>query len=142
MTKVYLLFTFIFLLGLSIFNTSCSNSDKKTSSMLNSYKDRADQMANQAKIKMIETAVKMYAVEYGQDPESLDELVEKGYLKHSDIVDQNGNKLPLTPSGIATGSELITKSCGACGKEVSPTSKVGDRCPHCGVIWGQERQMN
>ena len=56
-------------------------------------------MANQAKIKTIEVAVKMYAVEYGHDPESVDELVEKGYLKPSDIVDQNGKKLPLTPSG-------------------------------------------
>ncbi|MBN1408048.1 MAG: hypothetical protein JW956_09670 [Calditrichaceae bacterium] len=99
-------------------------------------------MANKAKIKMIETAVKMYAMENGRDPESVDELVEKGYLGEKDILDQNGKKLPITPSGFDSGSGMITKSCGACGKTVSPGSKVGDRCPHCGVIWGYETQTS
>lgn len=31
-----------------------------------------------------------------------------------------------------------SKSCGSCGGIVSKTAKVGDRCPHCGVIWGRE----
>lgn len=31
-----------------------------------------------------------------------------------------------------------SKSCGSCGKAVSVKSKVGDRCPHCGVRWGYE----
>lgn len=138
MNRIFLLFTFIFCLYL---NLSCSTSDKKASSLLNSYKERVEKMVNQAKIRMIETAVMMYAVEYGHDPESVDELVEKGYLKPSDILDQNGKKLPLTPSGMNMESGIVTKSCGACGKVVSPTSKVGDRCPHCGVIWGYETQM-
>lgn len=29
-------------------------------------------------------------------------------------------------------------SCGKCGGAVSIHSSVGDRCPHCGVIWGRE----
>lgn len=33
-----------------------------------------------------------------------------------------------------------SKSCGACGKEVSIYSRVGMRCPHCGVIWGRENE--
>lgn len=32
--------------------------------------------------------------------------------------------------------------CGKCGKQVSPDSKVGDRCPHCGVIWGREAPLD
>ena len=31
-----------------------------------------------------------------------------------------------------------SKSCGACNRSVSIYSTVGDRCPHCGVIWGRE----
>ena len=31
-----------------------------------------------------------------------------------------------------------SKNCGKCGKSVSANSKVGDKCPHCGVIWGKE----
>ena len=29
-------------------------------------------------------------------------------------------------------------SCGKCGGAVSANSRVGQRCPHCGVIWGRE----
>ena len=32
----------------------------------------------------------------------------------------------------------ITKSCGSCGGAVSRYAKVGDKCPHCGAIWGRE----
>ena len=31
-----------------------------------------------------------------------------------------------------------SKSCGKCGNSVSVNSKIGDRCPHCGVTWGRE----
>lgn len=32
----------------------------------------------------------------------------------------------------------ISKSCGSCGGAVSSSSRIGQRCPHCGVIWGRE----
>ncbi len=32
----------------------------------------------------------------------------------------------------------VSKSCGSCGGSVSEYSRTGQRCPHCGVIWGQE----
>lgn len=32
----------------------------------------------------------------------------------------------------------VSKQCGKCGREVSASAKVGDRCPHCGVRWGRE----
>lgn len=39
----------------------------------------------------------------------------------------------------AQGSYTTTSaSCGKCGGSVSSNSKVGDRCPHCGVTWGRE----
>jgi predicted RNA-binding Zn-ribbon protein involved in translation (DUF1610 family) len=31
-----------------------------------------------------------------------------------------------------------SKSCGSCQKEVSINSRIGMKCPHCGVVWGQE----
>lgn len=33
-----------------------------------------------------------------------------------------------------------SKSCGSCGKAVSNNSKIGMRCPHCGVRWGYENE--
>lgn len=37
------------------------------------------------------------------------------------------------------GQTTITqKTCGRCGGIVSNSAKVGDKCPHCGVIWGKE----
>lgn len=32
----------------------------------------------------------------------------------------------------------VSARCGKCAKAVSSSSKVGDRCPHCHVIWGRE----
>lgn len=32
----------------------------------------------------------------------------------------------------------VEKRCGNCGRVVSSSAKVGDRCPYCGVIWGRE----
>lgn len=31
-----------------------------------------------------------------------------------------------------------SKNCGKCSKSVSANAKIGDRYPHCGVIWGRE----
>ena len=31
-----------------------------------------------------------------------------------------------------------SKNCGSCQREVSINSRIGDKCPHCGVIWGRE----
>jgi uncharacterized protein YgiM (DUF1202 family) len=33
-----------------------------------------------------------------------------------------------------------SKSCGSCHKEVSVNSRIGMKCPHCGVIWGKENE--
>jgi len=33
---------------------------------------------------------------------------------------------------------VTSATCGSCKKAVSASSKVGDRCPHCGVRWGYE----
>jgi hypothetical protein len=32
----------------------------------------------------------------------------------------------------------VSKNCGSCSKPVSSDSRVGMRCPHCGVRWGYE----
>jgi len=39
---------------------------------------------------------------------------------------------------------LVGKECGNCGKSVSLSARVGDRCPHCGAVWGieQKRYIN
>jgi hypothetical protein len=33
------------------------------------------------------------------------------------------------------------KTCSQCGREVAESSKAGDRCPHCGVYWSDEREF-
>lgn len=33
----------------------------------------------------------------------------------------------------------VSKNCGKCGGVVSSFAGIGERCPHCGVIWGNER---
>ena len=38
-------------------------------------------------------------------------------------------------SSFAQDYEVI-KRCGNCGEIVSKNARVGDRCPHCGVVWG------
>lgn len=45
--------------------------------------------------------------------------------------------LSIAPS-ISQTNRTTSKSCGKCGKSVSASSKVGDKCPHCGVVWGRE----
>ena len=41
-----------------------------------------------------------------------------------------------------TGSEVTgqveTKKCSKCGGEVPLNASAGDKCPHCGVVWGTE----
>ncbi len=37
-----------------------------------------------------------------------------------------------------TSTTTVSKSCGSCGGAVSSDSKIGMRCPHCGVRWGYE----
>lgn len=46
----------------------------------------------------------------------------------------------LFTSGLIYSQATTTesKNCGACGKAVSTSAKVGDTCPHCGVRWGEE----
>lgn len=44
------------------------------------------------------------------------------------------------PMGGVPQMEFVqTKNCMKCGKEVPASSKAGDKCPHCGVIWGYEQ---
>lgn len=68
-------------------------------------------------------------LDFGESPKTLDDLVEKGYLDPSGIVDHKGDKLPFSPEAIlpdftATQS-YVTKSCGNCGATVDPNSKAG-----------------
>ena len=36
---------------------------------------------------------------------------------------------------------LIEKRCGACGKPVPLSSRVGQHCPHCGAYWAFEKEV-
>ena len=48
-----------------------------------------------------------------------------------------------------TGSEVHGKSyqrienrsCGSCGGKVPLSSKIGDKCPHCAVVWGADNKL-
>jgi hypothetical protein len=47
----------------------------------------------------------------------------------------------LNFTSLTTKAQTYTtesKSCGACGKEVSINSRPGMTCPHCGARWGRE----
>lgn len=44
----------------------------------------------------------------------------------------------LLANTYAQSYSTISKSCGSCGGAVSSSSRIGQRCPHCGVIWGKE----
>jgi hypothetical protein len=48
---------------------------------------------------------------------------------------------PAAGSGMP-GQQVIQKQCLSCKKIVSDSSKAGDRCPHCGVVWGYEQDVN
>ena len=47
----------------------------------------------------------------------------------------------ITPNiGFAqTTWETVSKSCLSCKENVSINSKIGMKCPHCGVIWTDEK---
>ncbi len=42
---------------------------------------------------------------------------------------------------LSQNSQIISASCGSCGKNVSKYAKVGDVCPHCNVRWGYENNV-
>src|SRR4051812_44911743 len=42
-------------------------------------------------------------------------------------------------SGQWGGMQVVGKACDNCGGDVPLWSRVGQRCPHCGVVWGGER---
>ena len=51
----------------------------------------------------------------------------------------------LTPAALpyhqkAPAAGINVKKCTACHREVPLTSKAGDFCPHCGVLWGSETE--
>jgi hypothetical protein len=114
---------------------SCGGSGGKRASLVSSIREKAEKATEQAKAQVVKTAVQAFTLENGRPPESLRELVEKGYMEAEGIVDSQGNERPYSPQGY-TEDVVISKSCGACGKPVSSASQVGDRCPHCGVVWG------
>lgn len=122
---------------------SCS--DNKPVFLLSEIHEKAELSENQSKLNIIRSAANVYAVQYGYLPQTLDELVEKGYLDKSAIVDKNGNNLPYSPENILpdnnTTGKNVTKKCGECGSTVDPNSTAGDRCPYCKVVWNEERQM-
>ncbi len=50
--------------------------------------------------------------------------------------------LLLTYSWAFSQTRTVTSAtCGSCKKSVPASSKVGDRCPHCGVRWGYENKL-
>lgn len=119
---------------------SCGRSGGKGASLVSSIRAQADRATDQARAQVIKTAVQAFTLENGRPPDSLKELVDKGYMEAEGIVDSRGNELPYSPQGYA-GDVVLSKSCGVCGKTVSSDSQVGDRCPHCGVVWGTERRI-
>ena len=136
-------FVLVFLLGCFCYS-SCTG--EKTSTLISNAQEKAARFGDQAKMQTIKSAAHAYALDFGERPKTLDDLVEKGYLDPSGIVDHKGDKLPFSPEAIlpdftATQS-YVTKSCGNCGATVDPNSKAGDRCPYCGVVWGVERQRD
>ena len=47
----------------------------------------------------------------------------------------------LNFASFTTNAQTYTtesKSCGSCQGEVSINSRIGDKCPHCGVTWGRK----
>ena len=46
------------------------------------------------------------------------------------------------PAGASAPRERVetVTTCSACGKPVADSSKPGQRCPHCGVVWGGETE--
>ncbi len=121
-----------------ILSISCT--DKESIALISDIQEEAARYGEQAKMHAIRAAAHVYALEYGESPKTLEELVDKGYISASDILDHKGEKLPFSGETILP-NRGVTKSCGSCGLTVSPDSKAGDRCPYCGVKWGTEKRM-
>ena len=99
-------------------------------------KSQVDQSYDKSNQNVINAAVAAYYAETGKTPDDLQEVVDYGLLDPDQIVDHKGDRMTFDKSPYE--SSILSKSCGACGKPVSSTSKVGDICPHCGVRWGYE----
>ncbi|MFN0052662.1 MAG: SHD1 domain-containing protein [Planctomycetales bacterium] len=48
----------------------------------------------------------------------------------------------MAGAGVPQMQFVETKVCRKCNKEVSSSSKAGDKCPHCGVVWDFEEGQN
>jgi len=46
----------------------------------------------------------------------------------------------ISLNSISQTVTTVTKYCGKCGKQVSSSAKVGDKCPYCGAVWGSENK--
>lgn len=57
----------------------------------------------------------------------------------ADVSVQNGSVVIQPQVANAQYYQVVEKRCGNCNKVVPNDSQVGDRCPHCGVIWGMEQ---
>ncbi len=142
------IFLFLFFLGALIIAivlsyNSCGSRNEQGAGLI-SILEKAEMMADNAKIRKIESAGAIYTIETGRRPGSVDDLVEGGYLEPSDIIDHYGNKLSLPSQSLEPGQSEsgsnVVKRCGKCGNTVSASSKPGDTCPYCGVVWGYEKQ--
>ncbi|MBN1895022.1 hypothetical protein JW906_11025 [bacterium] len=51
--------------------------------------------------------------------------------------------LPGMSTGMGAGGTFWSteKKCGNCGRPVLYTARAGEKCPHCGVIWSFERNI-
>ncbi len=123
---------------------SCGGDKEEGASLISGVREQAGRKADQAKMQAIRAAATHYTMETGKRPQSLDDLVREGYLDQAATVDHDGKKLSFSPESLQPGAAepmtTVTKTCGKCGGVVSPDARVGDRCPHCGVVWGAERR--
>ncbi len=46
----------------------------------------------------------------------------------------------ITNVAFSQSYTTVSKACGSCGGVVSSLSRIGQRCPHCSVIWGRENE--
>ena len=131
MSRHRAVFIAFIVLALAIAAAACGSGGNRAS-LVSSFRAKAEQAADQSKAQVVKAVVQAFTMENGRPPESLQELVDKGYIRPEGIVDSRGNELPYSPAGYAEET-TVSKSCGSCGKPVAVSSQVGDRCPHCGV---------
>jgi hypothetical protein len=134
--SLQIIMAFVVLLSMS----SCGKEEKASLTLLQANVNAAEIKAKQ---KVIDAAGSAFVMENGRNPESLEELVEAGYLDEEAILDRHGNPLPFDPENLTinlggSSTTLVSKNCSACGKQVPNSSQVGDTCPNCGVRWGYE----